>query len=143
MHIYPKSKRIWSIVKKSLENVALFHAYSKKIAQTGQEGISRPGGVSHADVVWNRIGFEIRGEGRADSAWDVNTRFITAQWTRSAALKGLTKIIPGSRVENRARARAHTTLTVRDVIPNQCITPSAIESPRWPIVSRYTVGHLT
>lgn len=43
--------------------------------------------------------------GYADSAWDVNTRFITAQWTRFAALKGLTKIIPGSRVENRARAR--------------------------------------
>lgn len=88
----------------------LFHAHSKKTMLSDKSEYRDPG-FSYAGVS-SEIELDSRyGRGYADSAWDVNALFITAQWTRSAALKGLTKIIPGSRVEN--RARAHNTYRTR------------------------------
>lgn len=82
----------------------LFHAYSKKAVSSSEKEYREPkGSRGHRPSNWIRdtIGdMRFRGE--------MNVRFIVAQRTWSAALKGLTKIIPSSRMEY----RAHTTLTI-------------------------------
>lgn len=106
MYIYSKSKRVRSIVKKSLENAALYSTRTKKKSHTAKrKRISRSEGFASTSSVEFR--FQIRDTtGIRDSERDEHA--IHRGTTRSAALKSLTKIIPSSRVEY----RTHTTLTI-------------------------------
>lgn len=111
VYIYSKSKRVRSIVKKSLENAALYSTHTqKRPRRQAKENIENRRARAARGRHPSNLELDSRHEtGMRDSVGgDERAIHRSAQRTRSAALKGLTKIIPSSRVEY----RAHTTLTV-------------------------------